>query len=498
MTMLNDYNVSRRTFLKQASCAAVGSTGLFSTILNMQMTSQVAAQTPFDDYKALVCIFLGGGNDSYNMLVPTGDDDYAQYQTIRGSVALPKTGADSLIKLAAQNTNGREFSIHPAMPEVARLFDAGNIAFLANVGTLVEPTTVQQYKNNSVVLPRALFSHSDQIQQWQTSIPQSVSATGWAGRMADILFDPSATNAPISTNISLSGNNLWQAGSNTTFYTITSDGSIDLDGKNNWHKSAAFLRYNTVVGEGDDDVNSLIGQQYQNLFEEAYLNEVSGSITKSNFFGEAFNSVADQINETYFVENNLSGSLKGIAQTIAARNLLGMKRQCFFVIVGGWDHHQELLDTQYELLRMLSVALDGFWKALTDLGIQHNVTTFTASDFGRTLRSNGRGTDHAWGGHQLIMGGGALQGGRIYGTYPSAGEMSLGEGLDVGNNGRMLPTTSVDEYFSELALWFGVQPSDLSTVFPNITNFYNTTSTEWPVGMLKLLDERIFLPAVLK
>ena len=494
----NGHKISRRQFLQQASCAAVGSTGLFNTILNLQMANQVAAQSSFTDYKALVCIFLAGGNDSYNMLVPTNDDDYAQYQTVRGSMALPRSGADSLIKLAVQEADGREYSLHPAMPEMASLFDEGNAAFVANVGTLVEPTTVAQYKNKLVRLPRSLFSHNDQIMQWQSSVPQRPSSTGWAGRMTDVLLDSSTIDSPISMNLSFSGNNLWQTGNQSTFYTVTANGSIALTGKNDPENWGSHKRYKIIAGEGEDDVNSLIGQTYQNLFEQAYLHEYKRSVTNDIIFSEAFATGATQVNDAHFQENALSQNLKGVAKTIASRNLLGMQRQCFFITVGGWDHHNELLATQHELLRMVSVALDGFWKALQPLGVQNNVITFTASDFGRTLRSNGRGTDHAWGGHHMVMGGAPLKGGRIYGQYPSAGEMGLNEGLDVGRNGRMLPTTSVDEYMAEFALWFGVAPADLPIVFPNIGNFFTPGVDDMPLGMLLSFDERVFLPMVIK
>ncbi len=475
MNDIYDRPLSRRQFLGVASCAALGTMGLFSTLTDLKMTSRAVAASlkprttsAADDYKALVCIFQAGGNDSFNMLIPTAADEYSQYQSVRGNLALPITGADAVLSLNAANTSGRTFALHPAMPEVQGLFNTGKVAFLSNVGTLIEPTTVAQYKAGSVRLPKALFSHNDQIMQWQTSIPQGGSPSGWAGRIADLL-NAQVNTGPIGMNISLAGNNMLQTGAETTTYSISPGGSISLVGKNA-QGPVNRLRF--------DKFTSMADVHYQNLFAQAYLNELKQSIDKDELFSSAFGAAT--LN-TVFATSDLADDLQAVARTIKIRQTLGVRRQVFFVLYGGWDHHQELLETQAEMLGVLSKALQNFWDALGELGVQNQVVTFTSSDFGRTLRSNGRGTDHAWGGNHLIMGGPVL-GQRIYGTYPQ--DLNLGSGQDVGTNGRLAPTTSVDQYMAELALWFGVAKSDLSTVFPNITNFYNPTSTTSPIGFL--------------
>jgi uncharacterized protein (DUF1501 family) len=471
MNDIHDRPINRRQFLGAASCAALGTTGLFSTLLNLQMTGKVAAASlnQVDDYKAIVCVFQAGGNDSFNMLIPTDSASYAQYTGVRGNLAHPLSGPAAALPINALGTSGRTFAIHPDMPELRDLFNAGHAGFISNVGTLVEPTTIAQYKAGGVRLPRALFSHNDQIAQWQTSIPQSPSATGWAGRMSDVL-NARVTPGAVGMSLSLSGNNIWQTGEQTTAYAISPNGSISLIGANS-AGPVNMLRFDTVT--------SLADATYQNLFQQAYMTEFKTSIERDTAFSAAFD--ATTLN-TVFAQNDLAADLQAVARTIAARATLGMKRQIFFVLYGGWDHHQELLETQSEMLAALSTSLKNFWDALGELGVRNNVVTFTASDFGRTLRSNGRGTDHAWGGNHVVLGGPVI-GQRLYGQYPT--DLSLGGASDVGNNGRLLPTTSVDEYMAEIALWFGVSRSELATVLPNIGNFYNTASTGMPMGFLR-------------
>ena len=489
-----NHNISRRRFLKQASCAALGSTGVLSTLFNLRMANIASAQTSIDnDYKALVCLFLAGGNDSYNMLVPTEASEYANYQAVRGSVALPTTGDDALLPINALDTNGRSFAIHPAMPELQALFNSGNVAFVSNVGTLVEPTTMAQFKSGSVSLPRALFSHNDQITQWQTVMPQIASPTGWTGRIADVLTDPAQPQS-ISMNISLAGNNIMQVGATTTHYSISSDGAVSLDGKHANANSDRFFRYSLVAGADEDDVTSLIGQSYQNLFERTYLEQIKQTVEMDRLFADSYATAAGLADYSAFDpylgdadvgDDELMQELQSVAQMIAARDLLGAKRQVFMIVVGGWDHHDELLGTQHVLLGYLSRAMKAFWDTLGNMGMQDNVLTFTSSDFGRTLRTNGRGTDHAWGGNHMIMGGAPLNGQRVHGTYPEPSDYALAQGLDVGSNGRMLPTTSVDQYVAEMALWLGVDYGNLEAVLPNITNFYTPGSTDLPIGYIK-------------
>jgi uncharacterized protein (DUF1501 family) len=454
--------VSRRRFLGQASCAAVGTTALFNTVLNMKMFNALAA--PGEDYRALVCLFLSGGIDSYNTLVPRGDAEYQEYAGIRSDLALPQ---DVLLPISPLTPDGRLYGLHPGLGELQALFEQGRLAFVANVGTLAEPTTLQQYRNGSVALPLGLFSHSDQAMHWQTSVPDQRVPIGWAGRMADLL-ESSNCNPNISMNISLSGTNVWQAGRNSSQYTINENGPQNL-----WDyggtSPGALLR--------TEAVDSLLGLQYQHLFEKTFALRLRGAIDAGVEFSEAIDAVPPL--QTQFSDTSLSRKFRMIALTIAAREALCMKRQTFFVDLGGWDHHDEVLLNQEAMLPVVSRALSEFHSALVELDVADQVTTFTASDFARTLSSNGRGSDHAWGGNHMVLGG-AVAGGDIHGRFPN---LYLGNSLDTGR-GRLIPTTSVDAYFAELALWFGVPAADLDLVLPNIGRFWTPSPSALPVGFL--------------
>lgn len=457
--------ISRRSFLGEASCAAIGTTTLFSSIMNLGMANVLASPIakPTGNYKAMVCILLSGGNDSFNMLIPKGAE-YAQYANVRTNLAIPQNEVLGLNPISS----GMSLGIHPAMPEVQQLFQDGKVAFLSNVGTLIEPTTKAQINNNTVQVPLGLLSHSDQVMHWQTSFPQERSSQGWGGRMADILQSMNSSQ-DISMNISLSGNNIFQTGANATAYTINSDeGGVGVLGYNDPDP------YFQLMTSG---INSLLEQQYQDVFKQTYANVVKNSINSNEAFNEAIAQV-DPFNTT-FSNNYVSESLAMIARTIAAQETLGMQRQTFFLSIGGFDNHDELLNNQSELLTILSKGLSEFYNALDELNMNECVTTFTISDFARSLTSNGNGTDHAWGGNAMVMGG-SVNGQEIYGSYPN---LALGSELELGG-GIFIPTTSADEYFAELALWFGVSPFDLPTLLPNIGNFYSVGSGTNPIGFM--------------
>ena len=490
--MTNKYN--RRQFLGQASCAAVGSASLFSTLMNLRMTNSAVAeglsQTPSksasqlagsDDYQALVCIFLAGGNDSFNMLVPRGNSDYNEYATIRADLALPK---GELLPITQTYGDGRAYGVHPAMPEVAQLFQKGHLTFVANVGTLVEPTTMASIGSGLANLPLGLYSHSDQIMHWQTSVPDKRTGFGWGGRTSDLLHSLN-NNDTISMNISLSGTNLFQTGTTLTEYSVVSwgNGAVQIHG----HDDIGWSRH--VLQNAA--IESMLDLQYQNLFDQTFANTTRAAINGADMFSTAIEGLTPLT--TYFSDNELSNNLAMIAKTIAARKTLGFRRQTFFVLLGGWDHHDEVLDSQMAMLSVVSKGMKEFNDAMIELGVHREVTTFTASDFGRTLTSNGQGSDHAWGGNHMVMGG-SVKGGRIYGTYPALYENNP---LDTGR-GRLIPTTSCDEYFAEMALWFGVDPTDLDMVFPNIGRFYDTASEQKPVGFLSpaILPYRVHLPLI--
>jgi uncharacterized protein (DUF1501 family) len=454
--------ISRRRFLGQASCAAVGTTALFNTVVNMGMLNALAADST--EYRGLVCLFLSGGIDSFNVLVPRGAAEYAEYAAVRGDLALPQ---DQLLPITPATADGREYALHPGLVELQSLFEQGRLAVLANVGTLVEPTTLQQFKNGSVALPLGLFSHSDQAMHWQTSLPDQRNASGWAGRMADVLQEGNC-NQNISMNISLSGSNVFQTGQYVAHYTITENGSTGLRDYGG-SSPGALVRTEAIDG--------LLGLHYQHLFEKTFAARMRSAIDAHVEFSQAIAAVPPLA--TQFSNTTLSRRLRMIALTIAARDALCMRRQTFFVEAGGWDHHDEVLQNQEAMLPVVSRALSEFQSALDELGVADQVTTFTASDFGRTLSSNGRGSDHAWGGNHLVLGG-SVQGGDIYGSFPA---LHAGSPLDTGR-GRLIPTTSVDEYFADLALWFGVPAADLDLVLPNLERFYAADSSVPPIGML--------------
>lgn len=458
--------MTRRRFLGEASCAAIGSTALFNTLLNLRMAGTAAGQSigGGNDYKALVCLFLAGGNDSFNMLVPRGTAEHAEYAAIRRDLALPQ---ENLLALNPLNSIGKQLGVHPNMPEVQNLFETGKLAFVANVGTLVEPITKAQYESGAVPVPLGLYSHSDQIQQWQTSIPDHPGAIGWGGRTADLLHSLNQ-NQSISMNISISGSNVWQAGNQVVEYSITPWGSVGLDGyEGTWN-------YNHVRGAA---IDSQLDLEYRNLFEKTFAQKGRGAIDAHYQFMAAINA-APAVTTVFPTDSWLGENLKMVARTIAARTQLNVRRQTFFVMIGGWDHHDDVINNQQVMLADVSACIGAFYNALVEVGAQNDVTLFTASDFARTLTSNGAGSDHAWGGNHIVMGG-SVQGQRILGTYPDLYEDNA---LDTGR-GRLIPTTSVDQYFADLALWLGVDKSNLPVVLPNVGRFYDVNSPQNPLGL---------------
>ena len=305
--------ISRRKFFGQASCAAVGTTALFNTALNMGMFNAMAAPGA-TDYKGLVCLYFGGGIDSFNMLVPSGPAEHAEYAAARADLALPQ---NTLLPISPATPDGRSYGMHPGLPELQSLFAQGQLAFLANVGTLVEPTTLQQYRSGGASLPLGLFSHSDQAMHWQSSLPDRRNAAGWAGRMADILQSGNC-NQNISMNISLAGNNTFQTGDLTTHYTITQNGS---QGITQYGENSLEGRVRTEA------IDSLLGLYYRNLFEKTFAGRMRGAIDAHLEFSAAIDALPPL--QTQFSPNALSQRFRMVAQTIAAREMLGMSRQTF-------------------------------------------------------------------------------------------------------------------------------------------------------------------------
>jgi uncharacterized protein (DUF1501 family) len=447
--------ISRRRFIRQAACAAVGTSSIASTVWNLRAINAATAQAmgSSTEFRALVCLFLYGGNDANNMVVPIDDPTYATYAAARGPLALAQNSLLS-INPTTPDPQGRSFGLHPDMPELQALFNTDKkLAIMANVGTLVEPTTPAKYRSGTAKLPLQLFSHADQQVEWQTAWPDAPPTTGWGGRLADLLT--SFNNADtISMSISLAGTNTFQVGRNVFEYQVSSAGGIALNG---FGGRNGQIRYQAV--------QDMLNLPHQNLFEAEFAKITNRSIANNALLVSALGGVT--LNTPFPANSSLSSQLQMIAKIIAARDALGMRRQIFFCSVGGYDTHSNELSSQSNLLAELSQCMNAFYQATKELNIADRVTLFTASDFGRTFQSNGTGADHAWGSHALVLGD-SVNGGDIYGFYPT---IAINGPDDIGE-GRWVPTTSVDEYSATLAQWYGVSSqSDLTAVLPNIGRF---------------------------
>ncbi len=477
--------LSRRNMMKAAGgCAALTNTSLLSTIFNLSATNAALAQGgDLSGYKALVCLFLFGGNDSYNMLSPTSPGERDDYVTARGGVSTQGNGAlgleENTLHQITDTPSGRTFGIHPAMPEMKTLYDQGKLTFLCNVGSLVEPTTMAEYQAQTN-LPLGLFSHSDLQRHWMTSVPQTRSqVTGWAGRMADLVTGTTNSSPNISMNISLNNVNMLQTGTSVVPYVVTDGGAQEVG----WY-GPTWTQADIFTTLTDDVLSRSYGNLVEKTFAQANRNALDAAI--------AYNEATSQVTsvDAFFPDENnpatpdptqLQRQLRMVARTIGARQTIGQARQIFFVSHFGWDNHDELINNQDYNLMEVSQALKNFYDAIDDLGLGNDVVTFTASDFARTLNSNGQGSDHAWGGNQIVIGG-SVDGGRIHGDYPMS--LAPGNALDLGR-GRLLPTTSVDEMAAELAMWYGIgNDNDLVDILPNIRNFPSADTGTRPIGFL--------------
>jgi len=444
--------INRRDFLRTTSAAAAAAT--FANTPGLAYSQGIGTSAPFGDYRALVCVFMFGGNDSFNMLVPNTTAEYNTYATSRQNLAIAQQ--DLLpINPTSLPAGSSPFGLHPSMATTQALFESGNAAFVANVGPLVEPTTKDQYINKSVLLPPQLFSHNDQQAQWHSLNGASTSKTGWAGRIAD-LIRTNVADQRMATNASLFGTNLFQSADQTIAYVMGQNGPLQFSGFSDDPGSILFDQ--KLAFEG------IVDAQYDSIYERAFAQIQRRAIDAADTVSAAIDT-APTLN-TVFPTSQLGRQLETVAKLIGNKDQLQMERQIFFVATGGFDSHDDQNINQPGLLGGISDAMAAFHDATVELGMADSVTAFTQSDFGRTLTSNGDGTDHAWGGNQLVVGG-AVQGQDIYGSYPV---LEIGGDIDTGG-GRMIPTTSADQFAATLANWFGIPDADLDIVAPNIDNF---------------------------
>jgi uncharacterized protein (DUF1501 family) len=450
-------NQSRREFLRTAAKLSVAG-GAAPFALNLAGIGAAAAQTT-SEYRALVCVFLFGANDHNNTVMPYDTANFNAYVASRAGLTRAQVDMlplDPTVPLTGPNA-GRQFALPKEMAPMKTLWDQGKLAIVANVGTLIEPVTKTQYNARSVALPPKLFSHNDQQSIWQASAPEGA-RYGWGGRMGDLLASQNLSS--IFTCNSVSGNSVFLAGQDVVSYQLTSSGSTTIGGITGtlFGSSSASATLKNLITAGGYD-----------LFSQDVADITKRSIDANVALSAALSTAPDLPLPAAAANNRLAQQLRVVARMIAQRDVLGAKKQVFFVSLGGFDTHDNQLVTQPALHTQIADALAYFQASVDGLGASNLVTTFTASDFGRTLSSNGDGSDHGWGSHHFVMGG-AVRGRNYYGTFPVMGYNNNDE---VGS-GRLIPTTSVDQYAATMARWFGVSDTNMRLVLPNIGNFANS------------------------
>jgi uncharacterized protein (DUF1501 family) len=463
---------SRRKFLQQSGALSAIS---LAGSLDMLGLSSAAAQTA--PYKALVCLFMFGGNDSNSLLLPYSD--YASYNAVRPVPTGVNVAQSLMTALSPLNTPGQTYSLHPAFTAtngnatLASLFNTGKLAVVANTGSLFEPMTRAEYRAGSKKRPDQLFSHSDQQQQGQTSVARAsflTGPTGWGGRLADRVV---SMNSPTATpmSMSFSGSQTFLNGTYVRGLALPTAGNFGFTGDPTANPTPAQAARSLARAE------AILAADSNEMMQAAQVS-MGGALNASQKINPIINGALPSQIQVPFngLNTGLANQLRAVARIIAQRATLGHSRQIFFVSIGGFDTHtgqnqfqppNPLIQGLASLYQQIGYAMSAFYQATVNLGVQDSVTTFTVTDFNRTFRPNGQGTDHAWGGHHLVMGG-SVQGQRLYGTFPT---LALAGPSDTDSVGRWIPTTSIDQYGATLAKWFGVPAVDIAQVFPNIGNF---------------------------
>ena len=500
--------ISRRSFLQRYIPAAVGLGALGNSIRDLKLISSAMAQGSFSDYKALICVFLNGGNDSNNMIIPTIPSEWANYSAVRGTpLAIPNTDGGPATALALNSKNGQTgypandghtYGFHPAMADLATHFNNGIVAPVFNLGTLSFPMTKAQYTGKTVPKPPQLFSHSDQQTQWQTSVPDQPSVSGWAGRLADLFTSPPDVNSggQVSMAVTVAGSNIFEVGTQNYApqYAITTSGAVQLSSVSGARQTALQSILNADKLSADLQTKAYASVLDHAITEANILSTALTAQGSPSWFSRFPTSVTTPNGGSTFT-SSLMSQMKMVVRLIelgskaVASGGLGMKRQIFFIQVGGYDTHTNqtnnagsssqndakvIIGGQANLLAELSQTLNALILSLQDIdtlrgggsNLKSSVTAFTVSDFARTFPTNGSGSDHGWGGHHLVIGG-AVKGGATYGKFPTLAV----NGPDDTGIGRWIPTTSVDQYSATIASWFGVDSTNINTIFPNLGRF---------------------------